>query len=63
MSDEQARRWLAAGVFEAMTHDLRLLLHEATERIPQPRVEVGFVNQGYTGDALAQATAAHGIQR
>jgi transposase len=26
---QQARRWLAAGVFETMAHDLRMLLREA----------------------------------
>jgi transposase len=131
---QQARRWLAAGVCEAMAPDLRLLLREATERLPQPRavifdsrtvqstpesgagagydghkrrkgrkthaavdtlghllalivtpanaqdrsqvaalaaavqavtgqtVEVGFVAQGYPGEAPAQAAAIHGIQ-
>jgi transposase len=37
---QQARRWLAAGVFEAMAHDLRMLLREAQERMPQPRVVI-----------------------
>jgi transposase len=34
---QQTRRWLAAGVFEAIAHDLRMLLREAAERMPQPR--------------------------
>src|SRR5262245_48095749 len=33
---QQARRWLAAGVFETMAHDLRMLLREADGRMPQP---------------------------
>ena len=37
---QQTRRWLAAGVFEAMAHDLRALLREAAERMPQPRAAV-----------------------
>jgi transposase len=37
---QQARRWLAAGVFETMAHDLRMLLREAEERLPQPRAVV-----------------------
>ncbi len=38
--DQQARRWLAAGVFEAMAHDLRMLLREASARMPQPRAVI-----------------------
>src|SRR5215216_6628182 len=37
---QQTRRWLAAGVFEAMAHDLRMLLREAEERMPQPRAVI-----------------------
>jgi transposase len=37
---QQARRWLAAGVFEAMAHDLRMLLREAEHRMPQPRAVI-----------------------
>jgi transposase len=37
---QQTRRWLAAGVFETMAHDLRMLLREAAERMPQPRAAV-----------------------
>ena len=37
---QQARRWLAAGVFEAMAHDLRMLLREVAERMPQPRAVI-----------------------
>jgi transposase len=37
---QQARRWLAAGVFEAMAHDLRMLLREADDRMPQPRAVI-----------------------
>lgn len=33
---QQARRWLAAGVFEAMAHDLRELLRIAADRNPEP---------------------------
>src|SRR5205085_2278175 len=33
---QQMRRWLAAGVFEAMVHDLRVLLRLAAGRAPQP---------------------------
>jgi transposase len=37
---QQTRRWLAAGVFAALAHDLRMLLREAAERMPQPRAVV-----------------------
>src|SRR2546421_8307060 len=33
---QQARRWLAAGAFEAIVHDLRRLLRVAEGRAPQP---------------------------
>jgi transposase len=34
---QQARRWLAAGVFEAIVADLRAVLRIAAEREPEPR--------------------------
>ena len=37
---QQTRRWLDAGVFETMAHDLRMLLREASERMPQPRAVI-----------------------
>src|SRR5688500_18112377 len=37
---QQTRRWLAAGVFETMAHDLRMLLREAADRLPQPTAVV-----------------------
>lgn len=33
---QQTRRWLAAGVFERMVHDLRALLRVCTEHPPEP---------------------------
>ncbi|MGH2391199.1 MAG: IS5 family transposase [Chloroflexota bacterium] len=33
---QQTRRWLAAGVFEAILQDLRVLLRVAADRQPQP---------------------------
>jgi transposase len=131
---QQARRWIAAGVFEAITHDLRMILRLVEEREAQPSasildartlqstpesggragfdgakkkngskvhmavdtlghllalavtaaneqdraqvaeltaklqevtggtVEIAFVDQGYTGDAAADAAQANGIQ-
>jgi transposase len=32
---QQAQRWIAAGVFEALVHDLRAVLRLAAERTPQ----------------------------
>ena len=37
---QQGRRWLAAGVFEAMVHDLRELLRMAQGRAPEPSAAV-----------------------
>jgi transposase len=37
---QQTRRWLKAGVFEAMAHDLRRLLREIDERAPEPRAAI-----------------------
>src|SRR5919201_767132 len=37
---QQARRWLAAGVFETMVHDLRVLLRRAAGRAPQPSAAI-----------------------
>jgi transposase len=37
---QQTRRWLNAGVFEAMAHDLRRLLREIEDRAPDPRAAV-----------------------
>ena len=131
---QQTRRWLAAGVFETIVHDLRVLLRLGSGRAPQPTaaildsrtrpstpesgcragydgakrkkgskihaavdtlgdllalhatpadaqdrdqgarlaeavqaatggtVEVGFVDQGYTGDDPAAEAASHGIR-
>lgn len=33
---QQAQRWIAAGCFETMVHDLRALLREAAGREPEP---------------------------
>jgi transposase len=37
---QQTRRWLAAGCFEAILHDLRTLLRLAEGRRPQPRAAI-----------------------
>jgi len=37
---QQARRWLAAGCFEAIVHDLRVLLRLAVGRAARPRAAV-----------------------
>lgn len=37
---QQTQRWLAAGVFEIMVRDLRMLLREIQDRMPQPRAAV-----------------------
>ncbi len=37
---QQTQRWLNAGVFEALVHDLRALLREIANRAPQPRAAI-----------------------
>ena len=37
---QQTQRWLAAGVFEAMAHDLRGLLRLASGREPEPTAAI-----------------------
>ena len=37
---QQAQRWLAAGVFETIVHDLRMLLRELAGRAPQPSAAI-----------------------
>ena len=37
---QQTQRWLKAGCFEAMAHDLRMLLRMATDRPPTPTAAV-----------------------
>ncbi|HYF56103.1 MAG TPA: IS5 family transposase [Salinarimonas sp.] len=37
---DQARRWIAAGVFEAMVHDLRAVLRLSQGRAPEPSAAV-----------------------
>lgn len=37
---QQTRRWMAAGVFETIVHDLRVLLRLAAGRAPQPTAAI-----------------------
>lgn len=37
---QQTRRWMAAGVFEAIVHDLRVLLRLAQGRAPEPTAAI-----------------------
>lgn len=37
---QQMQRWIGAQVFEAIVHDLRMLLREINERMPQPRAAI-----------------------
>src|SRR5215472_8163143 len=37
---QQSQRWLKAGVFEAMVHDLRVLLRLAADRNEQPSAAI-----------------------
>jgi transposase len=37
---QQTQRWLKAGVFEALVRDLRMLMREINDRMPQPRAAI-----------------------
>ncbi len=37
---QQTQRWLKAGVFEDMVRDLRMLMREIDDRMPQPRAAI-----------------------
>src|SRR6476620_8916244 len=37
---QQTQRWLTAGAFEALVHDLRALLREIDGRAPQPSAAI-----------------------
>lgn len=37
---QQSQRWLKAGVFEDMVRDLRMLIREINDRLPQPRAAI-----------------------
>jgi transposase len=37
---QQTQRWMAAGVFLALVHDLRMLLREIDGRAPQPSAAI-----------------------
>jgi transposase len=67
---QQTRRWLAAGVFEMMAHDLRMLLREASNRMPQPRAVIldsrtlqstpeSGARAGYDGHKKRQGSKTH----
>ena len=55
---QQTRRWLAAGVFAAMAHDLRMLLREAAARMPQPRA---VIRDSRTVQSTPESGAGAGI--
>jgi len=37
---QQSQRWLKAGAFEDMVRDLRMLIREINDRLPQPRAAI-----------------------
>jgi transposase len=67
---QQARRWMAAGVFEQLVHDLRVLLRVCAERSPEPSAVIfdGRVMQstpesgaraGYDGHKRKKGSKVH----
>src|SRR5260221_5136642 len=64
---QQARRWIAAGCFEAIVHDLRLLVRVLKARQPQPSAAIldARVLQSTPESGarrLQRGPAAHGIE-
>jgi transposase len=71
---QQMRRWIEAGVFEEMVHDLRLLLGLSEGRASEPTAAIldssGTLHStpesrgsrgGYSGERAAEQAEAHGI--
>jgi transposase len=67
---QQTQRWLAAGVFEAMAQDLRMLLRELADRAPHPRAAIldsrtiqstpeSGARAGYDGAKRKQGSKVH----
>jgi transposase len=67
---QQARRWLAAGCFEAVVHDLRMLLREAVGRARSPTAAIldsrtiqstptSGAHAGYDGAKRRKGTKVH----
>jgi transposase len=67
---QQTRRWLAAGVFEDLVRDLRRLLRECADRMPQPRAAIfdsrtvqstpeSGARAGYDGAKRRRGTKTH----
>ena len=67
---QQTQRWLAAGTFEAMVHDLRVLLRQATGRKAKPSAAVfdsrtlqstpeSGARAGYDGHKRKQGSKLH----
>jgi transposase len=67
---QQTQRWLKAGVFEAIVHDLRMVLREIADRAPQPRAAIfdsrtlqsspeSGARAGYDGAKRRRGSKAH----
>ncbi len=54
---QQTQRWIRAGVFETMVHDLRVLLRVASGRAPQP---TAAIFDGRTVQSTAESGARAG---
>src|SRR3954454_21007846 len=70
MVDQQSRRWLAAGCFEAMVHDLRAVLRFAAGKQPEPTAAIfdgrtirstpeSGARAGYDGSKRRKGSKAH----
>ena len=60
---QQAQRWIAAGVFEALVHDLRAVLRLAADRAPQPRAMVLYARTLQSSCESGSRAGYHGAKR
>ena len=59
---QQSRRWLAAGCFEAIVHDLRAILRFAAGRDPEPTAAI-FDGRTIQSTVESGARAGYGRRR
>ena len=60
---QQTQRWLAAGVFEAIVDDLRRLVREIAERMPEPRAVIFDARTGQSTPESGADAGGDGAKR
>ena len=56
---QQTQRWLKAGVFETLVHDLRALVRDIEGRAPAPRAVIVDACAGYDGHQRRKGSKVH----